>query len=127
MFLMLPTANSYCRVGNFYSTLMCRDVGSISNLGGHNTLRALFFKKKGAFLRIERTLLCLLQNLLGTCPQCPPPRSYVYSNVDMNKLGLSVQVSSAAMNYNSICHIDHLIIQNMNLSFDRLRSSSYHA
>ena len=44
-----------------------RDVGSISNLGG-TTLRGHFLrKKKGHFLRIKRALVCLLQNLGGTC------------------------------------------------------------
>ena len=40
-------------------------------LGGHDTSKALFLKKKGHFLT-KRALLCLLQNLGGTCPQCPP-------------------------------------------------------
>ena len=32
-----------------------------------------FLKKKGHFLQIKRVLLCLLQTLEGTCPQCPTP------------------------------------------------------
>ena len=36
--------------------------------GGHDASRALFLKNKGAFSKIKRTLLCLLQNLGGTCP-----------------------------------------------------------
>ena len=40
-------------------------------LGGHDAARALFSLRKGAFSKIKRALLCLLQNLGGTCPQCP--------------------------------------------------------
>ena len=37
------------------------------------TLRGHFLlKKKGAFSKIKRELLCSLQNLGGTYPQCPP-------------------------------------------------------
>ena len=35
-------------------------------------------RKNGHFLKIKRTLLCLLQNLGGTCPQCPPG-SYMHT------------------------------------------------
>ena len=48
----------------------CREVGSISNLG-HDTLRALFLKKKGAFFKVKRALLSLLQNLGGHVPPVP--------------------------------------------------------
>ena len=48
------------------------DLGSISNFGG-TTLRGHFFlTKKEAFSKTKRALLCLLRNLGGTCPQCPP-------------------------------------------------------
>ena len=62
-----------------YSTRnVARDVGRISNLGG-TTLRGHFFlKKKGAFLKIKRALLCLLENLGGHVPPVPPG-SYVYA------------------------------------------------
>ena len=59
-----------------------KDVGSISNLEGHDTSRALFFlRKQEHFLKIRRAFLCLLQNLGGgTCPQCPPaPTSMLQS------------------------------------------------
>ena len=43
-------------------------------LGGAPHLEGTFFlRKRGHFLKIKRALLCLLQNLVGTCPQCPPP------------------------------------------------------
>ena len=55
-----------------------RNVASTSNLGS-TTLRGNFFlKKKGAFSeikassKIERALLCLLQNLGGHVPPMPP-------------------------------------------------------
>ena len=54
-----------------------RDVGSVSNLGGHDTSRHFFLKKKGAFSKIRRAPLCLLQNLGGHVPPVPPG-SYVY-------------------------------------------------
>ena len=42
------------------------------------TLRWHFFlRKRGHFLKIERALLCLLQNHGGTCPQCPGSYRYV--------------------------------------------------
>ena len=49
-----------------------RDVGSISR-GGGTTLRGHFFlKKKGAFFKVKRALLCLLQNLGGVrAPSAP--------------------------------------------------------
>ena len=54
-----------------------RDVGSISNLGGGMTLRGYFFP--GHFLEIKRTLLRLLQNLVGHVPPVPPhSKSYIY-------------------------------------------------
>ena len=42
-------------------------------LGGHNTPRALFSFKWGGghFLKIKGALLCLLQNLGGTCSSAP--------------------------------------------------------
>ena len=41
-------------------------------LGG-KTLRGHFsLRKRGHFLKINRALLCLLQNLIGYVPQCPP-------------------------------------------------------
>ena len=46
--------------------------------GGRATLQGHFFLKKcGAFSQTERALLCLLQNLGGTCTPVPPG-SYVY-------------------------------------------------
>ena len=46
-------------------------------LGGHDILRALFLKKKGAFFKVKRALLSLLQNLGGACA----PSSYVYEEM----------------------------------------------
>ena len=50
-------------------------VESISNLrggGGYDTSRrALFPEENGAFPENKRAVLWLLQNLGGTCPQCP--------------------------------------------------------
>ena len=48
---------------------MIRDVGSISNLGARQFEGNFYLKKKGAFSTNEGALLCLLQNLGGTCPQ----------------------------------------------------------
>ena len=60
-----------------YDVGLVRDVGSISNLEGHGTSRALFLKKKGAISKDKRALLCLLQNLGGArAPSAPG--SYVY-------------------------------------------------
>ena len=42
-------------------------------LGGAQHFEGTFFlKKRGHFLEIKRALHCLLQNLGGRCPQCPP-------------------------------------------------------
>ena len=49
-----------------------RNVGSISNLGGTSLRGHFFLKKKGAFLRMKRPLLFLLQNLGGHVPPVPP-------------------------------------------------------
>ena len=73
--------------GNNSNSLLLsnRDVGSISSffklLQSETTLRGHFFpKKKGAFPKIKRALLCLLQNLAGgTCPQCPPVPTSILS------------------------------------------------
>ena len=50
-----------------------RDAGSISDLGGgaQHVKGTFFIKLKGQFLKIKRALLCLLQNLGGTCPRFP--------------------------------------------------------
>ena len=54
-----------------------RDVGRISNLGGHDTSRARFFlRRRGHVLNMKRALLCLLKNLGGHVPPVPPG-SYV--------------------------------------------------
>ena len=70
-----------------YSTYVKRPHENIINKHGrmkllklpeHNTWRALFFLKKGHFLKIKRAVLGLLQNLGGTCLKCPS--SYIYVN-----------------------------------------------
>ena len=49
----------------------CRDVGSISNLGGHEILRALFtLRKRGHFLQIKGHFYVYCK-ILGARPQCP--------------------------------------------------------
>ena len=55
-----------------------RNAGSTSNLGG-TTLRGHFFlKERGAFSKIERALLCLLQNLGGArAPNAPGQTSMI--------------------------------------------------
>ena len=58
-------------------SVLCSQGGSKHlKLGGHDALRALFLKKKGAFSKNKMAMLCLLQHLLG---QVPPvaPGSYV--------------------------------------------------
>ena len=49
-----------------------RDVGSISNLEGTTSQGQFFLKKMGAFSKIKRALLCLLQNLAGHMPPNAP-------------------------------------------------------
>ena len=56
-----------------------RDVGSISNLGARHFEGTSFLKKKGAFLKIKRALLCLLQNLGGHVPPVPTFMTRIYS------------------------------------------------
>ena len=51
-----------------------RDVGSISNLGGARRFEGTFSFRKRAFFKNRIALLCLLQNLGGTCPP-PAPTS----------------------------------------------------
>ena len=42
-------------------------------LGGARHFEGTFsIRKRGHFLGMKRALLCLLQNLGGKCPQCPP-------------------------------------------------------
>ena len=56
----------------FKLLVSCRDVGSISNLGGAPHFKGTsYLKKKGAFPKNKRAPLCLLQNLGGMCPQYP--------------------------------------------------------
>ena len=53
-------------------------------LGGAPHLEGTFFlRKRGHFLKTKRALLCLLQNLGGTYPQCPPG-SYVYATLSLS-------------------------------------------
>ena len=50
----------------------CRDVGSVSNLEGHDTARALFLMKKGAFSEKKKsTSLFIAKSWGGTCPSAP--------------------------------------------------------
>ena len=56
------------------------DAGSISNLGGQDTSRALFhffLKKKGYFLKMKMAILCLLQNLGEQVPPVPPVPTFM--------------------------------------------------
>ena len=65
--------NFYVNVLKQLHRISDSDVGSLSNLGARH-LEGTFSLKKGHFLKIKGALLCFLQNLGGTCPQCPPPR-----------------------------------------------------
>ena len=51
---------------------VCRDVGSISNLGGRHFEGTFSVRKMGHFLKIKRALLCLLQSLGEHVPPVPP-------------------------------------------------------
>ena len=59
--------------------LISRDVGSISNLEGHHTSRALFLKKKGALFKNKRGTSLFIAKSGGHVPPVPPG-SYVYAN-----------------------------------------------
>ena len=59
-----------------------RDVGSISNLEGHDNSRAFFLKKKGPLSKNNKGTSLLLQTLGGHVPPMPPG-SYVYVTVQM--------------------------------------------
>ena len=51
----------------------------ISNLGGHDTSRALFLKRKGAFSKNEKgTSLFIAKSWGAHAPSAPPPGYYVY-------------------------------------------------
>ena len=53
-------------------------------VGGARQFEGTFsLRKRGNFLKKERTLLCLLQNLLGQVPSVPPFRSSLFVNLDL--------------------------------------------
>ena len=54
-----------------------RDIGSISNLWEHETLRALFLKKQGAFSKNKKGTSLFTAKSWGHMPPVPPV-SYVY-------------------------------------------------
>ena len=69
-----------------------RDVGSVSNLGAQHFEGTFSLRKRGHFLKMNRALLCLFQNLGDTCSQCiPVPTSmgeaphYLVSEVGCNE------------------------------------------
>ena len=60
--------------------VVVREVGSMSNLGGHTILRALFLNKEGHFLNIKKSFLSLLPNPAVkplVSPLSPVPTSLV--------------------------------------------------
>ena len=51
---------------------MSRDVGSVSNLEGHDTSRALLLKKKGVFSKNKKGTSLFIAKSWGHVPLVPP-------------------------------------------------------
>ena len=77
--MMSPPRESIWKLLARLKTLENQGRSKHLKLGGARHFEDTFFlRKRGYFPKMKRALLCLLQSLGGTCPQCPTPGSYVY-------------------------------------------------